>query len=125
PPPRSATPWCDAALAGGGARPLRASPGGRRRERDVLLRSRSPGLPPAGPFPHSAASRAPSPASEPTRARGGDGYASARSGREVSSRSALAATMAPPTSTAKRALTAAAITPARRPPSGTRFQQSA
>ena len=48
----------------------------------------------------------------------------ARKRRDVSSRSAFAATMAPPTSTANRASTAAASTPASRPPSGSRFQQS-
>jgi predicted ATPase len=50
---------------------------------------------------------------------------SARRRREVSSRSAFAATMVPPTSTAKRASTAAASAPLTRPPSGSRFQQSA
>src|SRR5436309_293874 len=48
----------------------------------------------------------------------------ARKRRDVSSRSAFAATMAPPTSTANRASTAAASAPASRPPSGSRFQQS-
>src|SRR5215470_1135402 len=53
-----------------------------------------------------------------------DDYAIARRRRDVNSRSALAATTAPPSSTAARALTAAATAPARSPPSGIRFQHS-
>ena len=55
----------------------------------------------------------------------GAGDHNSRNRREASRSSALPATIAPPTDTAKRASTAAASTPPSRPPIGSRFQQSA